>query len=290
MYLDFEDHRPDTPHLPPAFSRLERMLLTIVAYLVVVIAYLVVPASWLAALEPAPYTALPPKDDVTFVMMEPLKDRPAPPKLTAQASDIDRQAATRERAPVPDNPEPFSRGNTPEKVEGAPPAEPPKGANGAVDNAPPPPDAPVVLPPSTVNPARTPGEGLANSLRNLQRYLRDDNFSNQTGGQAQQDAQISFDSRGVDFGWWLRRFVAQVKSNWFIPQAAMVLKGRVVITLLIHRNGTISDVQLIQSSGNASLDSAAVSALRGSNPTVALPAEYPEDKVLFTVTFLYNTR
>jgi TonB family protein len=64
----------------------------------------------------------------------------------------------------------------------------------------------------------------------------------------------------------------------------------VVITLHIHRNGTISDVTLIQSSGHASLDSSAVNALRSSNPTVALPAEYPEDKVLFTVTFLYNTR
>jgi TonB family protein len=286
MYLDFEDHHPDTPHLPPAFSRLERLLLTVVAYLVIVIAYLVMPASWFAARELAPLESASPKDDVTFVMMEPLKDRVAPPKIQAQASDIDRQAATRERAPIPNNPEPFSRGNTPEKVEGGPPSEPPKGSNAATENTPPP-EAPVVLPPT---PARTPGEGLANSLKNLQKYLRNENFSNEDGGQAQQDAQISFDSKGVDFGWWLRRFVAQVKGNWFIPQAAMVLKGRVVITLLIHRNGAITDVTLIQSSGIQSLDTAAINALKGSNPTVALPPEYPEDKVLFTVTFLYNTR
>jgi protein TonB len=184
----------------------------------------------------------------------------------------------------------MSRGNTPDKVEGAPPAEPPKGSSGAAESTPPPPpEAPVILPPAAA-PAGTPGEGLANSLRNLQRTLRNENFSNEDGGQTQQDAQISFDSKGVDFGWWLRRFVAQVKSNWFIPQAAMVLKGRVVITLNIHRNGTISDVTVIQSSGIQSLDSAAVNALRSSNPTVALPPEYPEDKVLFTVTFLYNLR
>lgn len=293
MYLDFEDHRPDTPHLPPGFSRLERILLTVVAYLVVVIAYLVTPASWFAARELVPVTPPPQKDDVTFVMMEPLRDLVAPPKPEAEASDLDRQASTLERAPLPDNPAPFSRGNTPDKVEGAPPAEPPKGDNGTAENARPEvtprPEAPSVLE-QTQPPQRTPGEGLANSLRNLQRYLRDENFSNETGGQTQQDAQISFDSKGVDFGWWLRRFVAQVKGNWFIPQAAMVLKGRVVITLFIHRNGTISDVTLVQSSGHASLDSSAMNALRGSNPTVALPPEYPEDKVLFTVTFLYNTR
>ena len=32
MHLDFEDHHPDTPHLPPAFSRLERLLMTVVAH------------------------------------------------------------------------------------------------------------------------------------------------------------------------------------------------------------------------------------------------------------------
>ena len=287
MYLDFEDHHPETPHLPPAFTRLERLLMTAVAYLVMVITFLVVPASWFAPRELAPLAQLPPQDDVTFVMMEPLKDRVAPPKIQAEASDIDRQATTRERAPVPDNPAPLSRGNTPEKVEGAPPSEPPKGTNGVAEN--PPPEAPVVLP-SITAPAGTPGEGLANSLRNLQKSLRNENFSNENGGQTQQDAQISFDSRGVDFGWWLRRFVAQVKGIWFIPQAAMVLKGRVVITLYIHRNGTISEVTVIQSSGIQSLDSAAVNALKSSNPTVALPPEYPEDRVLFTVTFLYNTR
>src|SRR5688572_31781659 len=101
MYLDFEDHHPDTPHLPPAFSQLERLLLTVVAYLVIVIAYLVMPASWFAARELQPLNQTPPQDDVRFVMMEPLKERVAPPKMQAEASDLDRQAATRERAPVP---------------------------------------------------------------------------------------------------------------------------------------------------------------------------------------------
>ncbi len=289
MYLDFDDHRPDTPHLPPVLSRLERLLMTAVAYLVLVIAYLVMPASWFAPPEFVADTPVP-QDDVTFVMMQPPVERLAPPPPQAPASDLDRQSATRERAPVPDNPEPLSRGNTPEKVEGAPPEEAPKGATGAAEEAPPPSDAPAVLPQPAVRPARPPGEGLADSLRNLQRFLSDDDFSNPTGGQTQQDAQIDFDSKGVDFGWWLRRFVAQVKSNWLIPQSAMVLKGRVVITLLIHRNGTISDVQVIQPSPHPALDRAAVNALRGSNPTVPLPAEYPEDRVLFTVTFLYNLR
>src|SRR5690348_18263498 len=35
-------------------------------------------------------------------------------------------------------------------------------------------------------------------------------------------ADIQFDSKGIDFGPWLRRFTAQVKRNWFVPQVAEI--------------------------------------------------------------------
>ena len=53
--------------------------------------------------------------------------------------------------------------------------------------------------------------------------------------------QIQFDTKGVEFGPWIRRFVAQVKRNWFVPYAAMSLKGRVVITFYVHRTGALTD-------------------------------------------------
>ena len=282
MFLDFDDHRPETPSVPPVISRREGVLLSLVVHLSLTVAYLMMPDQWFARVV-GPNTPPRPQDDVQFVMMESPKNMTTPPPR-AEASDLDRRATTVERPPQVDNPAPFSRGNTPDKLEGGPTPEPAKGANGT--ELKPPPEAPAILPDTAAKAAGA--EGLAKSLRNLRQYLRNENFSNDTGGQAQQDATINFDSRGVDFGWWVRRFVAQVKGNWYIPQAAMVLKGRVVITLFIHRNGTISDVTIIPSSGHASLDSAAANALRGSNPTVALPVEYPEDKVLFTVTFIYG--
>ena len=61
---------------------------------------------------------------------------------------------------------------------------------------------------------------------------------------ATREGLIQFDSKGVDFGPWLRRFVAQVKRNWFVPQAAMIMKGHVVITFNIHRNGAITDIEV----------------------------------------------
>ncbi len=294
MFLDFGDHRPETPSVPPVISRREGVLLSLVIHLSLTIAYLVTPASWFAR-EVVPYAPPEPRERVQFVMMEPLIERPAAPRPEAEASDLDRRATTIERPPAPADRAPRSRGNTPEKVEGAPPVEPPGGADGTADTGKPDPatlrpDAPALIPQSTVTPRRSAGEGLANSLRNLQRYLQNDNFSNESGGDEEQDALISFDSKGVDFGWWLRRFVTHVKSNWFIPQAGMIMQGRVVITFNVHRNGIITDLQLVRGSGNTSLDTAAMNALRTSNPTVALPAEYPADRAFFTVTFLYNIR
>lgn len=293
MYLDFDDHRPETPSVSPVISRREGVLLSLVFHLAMVIVYLITPDGFFAAsVVPAAPAQAAPQDNVQFVMMEPLMERPVTPPPQAEASDLDRRATTRERAPQPENAAPFSRGNTPDKVVGAPPAEPPKGDNGNAalnPNADPTPPAPEAPPIAAAEPSpKAAGQGLARSLQNLSNFLKQDNYQNDRGGQAEQDAQISFDSKGVDFGWWLRRFVTHVKSNWFIPQMAQITPGRVVITFNVHRNGFITDIEVIKSSGHRALDSAAVNALRTSSPTVALPTEYPDDKAFFTVTFLYN--
>ena len=99
---------------------------------------------------------------------------------------------------------------------------------------------------------------------------------------------IQFDTKGVEFGPWVRRFIAQVKRNWFVPYAAMSLRGRVVITFNVHRNGALTDVTVVQPSPVESFNLAARNALLSSNPTAALPPEYPDDKAFFTVTFYYN--
>jgi TonB family protein len=129
---------------------------------------------------------------------------------------------------------------------------------------------------------------LRGSLKNLQRYLDQQSFNNPRGGMTEQDPDIQFDSKGVDFGPWLRRFVAQVKRNWLIPLNAMSESGRVVITFYIMRDGTIRDLKIVKPSSVGSFNEAAINALRMSNPTVPLPAGYPDDRAFFTVTFHYN--
>ena len=46
---------------------------------------------------------------------------------------------------------------------------------------------------------------------------RSESFDNPQGSSQEFGPAIQFDTKGVEFGPWLRRFVAQVKRNWFVP-------------------------------------------------------------------------
>ena len=129
---------------------------------------------------------------------------------------------------------------------------------------------------------------LGEALRNLQRYVQSESFDNQSGQGGQFGPFIQFDTKGVEFGPWVRRFVAQVKRNWFIPYAAMTMRGHVVLQFNVHKDGRITDVAVVGPSNIEAFNNAAANAILTSSPTEPLPPEYPADKAFFTVTFYYN--
>ena len=63
-----------------------------------------------------------------------------------------------------------------------------------------------------------------------------------------------------------------------------------VITLNVHKDGSITDVPVVGASSMDAFNTAAFGALTASNPTQPLPPEYPDEKVFFTITFFYNER
>ena len=71
------------------------------------------------------------------------------------------------------------------------------------------------------------GGALGEALRDLQKYVQRESFNNPQGGVNEFGPAIQFDTKGVEFGPWIRRFVAQVKRNWFVPNAAYAMRGRV---------------------------------------------------------------
>src|SRR5262245_6592920 len=320
MYFEFEDYKPDITPVGSVISWREGVLLSIIVHLAGVILILMSPQIFEVSPEAiqareAQMMAARERDPERFVFVEPRVDMKAPkaPERAAP-SDQDRERRSPERVKEP-NPLPFSRGNTRERVEQmdretargrGPTPDPAAGQQAQVQPDTPPappsqnqlplPDAQASLQLPQAKPApqlgangQRPlsGGSLGDALRNLQRYVQRDQFENPQGGGAFGPA-IQFDTKGVEFGPWIRRFVAQVKRNWLIPYAAMTSQGHVVVTFNVHKDGSITDLQVVGPSSVGAFNSAAYGALATSNPTAPLPPEYPSEKAFFTVTFFYN--
>ena len=61
------------------------------------------------------------------------------------------------------------------------------------------------------------------------------------------------------------------------------------IQMRVLRNGTLTDIKVIRSSGIDPFDRAAMTALRLSTPALPLPDAYPAEVIdPFTVVFYYN--
>jgi len=143
--------------------------------------------------------------------------------------------------------------------------------------------APLVGPP--------PGErSIAGSLRNLERRLGDMGAgglgSNATG---QQMGPLFFDPEGADFTAWINHFKNEVYRNWIVPQAAIlgVRRGHVDFEFSVERDGTLSDLKMVKSSGTPALDRAAANALQGSR-FLALPSDFRPARVTMQVSFYYG--
>jgi TonB family protein len=341
MYFDFEDNHPDVPHVGAVEAGRDRIVLSIpydtlrdllffgVAVLVHALALFVILVmpdldagrqqrlAQLAALQQQQRE----REQARFVFVQPHLDMPATRRLSprAEASDKDRNAQTRESAKDPTNSLPFSRGNTPERVEALSPASPPQPqaqappqppgpstqnsqANGQASadaGSPPPPAGSLAFPGTRAGSGRVPdapaatgagaGRGLLGSaMRDLRQMVQQDAFDNQGGGNGTFGPSIQFDTKGVEFGPWIRRFIAQIKRNWLIPYAAMAMKGHVAITFYIHKDGSITELAVPGPCNVEAFNRAAYNALATSNPTYPLPPEYPSERAFFTVVFYYN--
>ena len=309
IHFDFEERYEDELVVGSALPRRDGVLLSVIAHVLFLLWFQFGPNLHLFQVSPEELEARrqellrqqeKERDDRRFVFVQPRVDLEAlKSKPRADLSDLNRQAQARERAVKPENPLPFARGNSSERVE-ATPQEQAKGPETPVkpDPTPPQPEPQEqiarALPPADTGAKREPTTSkpapgaLGDALRNLERYVQNETFNNPQGGLNDPGATIQFDTKGVEFGPWLRRFVAQVRRNWFVPYAAMTFRGRVVLQFNIHKDGHITDIAVVDPSGINAFNLAANNAILGSNPTEPLPPEYPDPKAFFTVTFYYN--
>jgi TonB family protein len=322
IHFDLDERYQDDRVVGRAISLREGVMFSVLVHVAMILALVFGPA--LAIFQPSAeelearrLQELAERDAQRMVFVQPLVDLPSdtPPRPQAELSDLDRQSQAPQAAETPANPLPFALGDSPERTEAVQQeAEQAAGPESPEPPGPDPPAAPPSPPQSEMEMARAtpPGEtslfrpledrvpspepspvprgggSLGDALRNLQQYVDNETFHNPQGGALDPGATIQFDTKGVDFGPWLRRFVAQVRRNWFIPHAAMTFRGRVVLQFNIHRDGMITDLVVLQPSEIDAFNRSAFNAIRGSSPTEPLPPEYPDPPALFTVSFFYN--
>jgi TonB family protein len=106
-----------------------------------------------------------------------------------------------------------------------------------------------------------------------------------------QDGPLSFESQWFDWGDYAEGMVSRIRVNWYANMPHLIqsgLKGVVTIRFTIHRDGTITDVTILQSSGVPPYDFAAKKGIELSSPLNPLPKNFPNETERVTAMFYYN--
>jgi TonB family protein len=84
-------------------------------------------------------------------------------------------------------------------------------------------------------------------------------------------------------GYPLKEYASMIKQRvterWLIPSNLRDMKGHITIVFFIDRNGQNFDARIVESSGNHSLDTTALSAIIRSSPFPPLPQGFPGDHI-----------
>jgi TonB family protein len=100
---------------------------------------------------------------------------------------------------------------------------------------------------------------------------------------------LRFDPQGADFAAWVEHFKGAVNQQWRVPDAASsgAVGGNVDFEFVVERDGSLSAIRMLKSSGTTSLDRAAAQALANSR-CLPLPDGYPAQNAMMQVSFAYG--
>lgn len=96
----------------------------------------------------------------------------------------------------------------------------------------------------------------------------------------EQDLLISF----------FKRFRTNIYNVWNYPERARMREeeGQCLLRIVVSRQGTIDNVELLESSGSYDLDQEAIRAVRKGQPYGPLPAAYPHPQLNIMAYFRYS--
>ena len=114
-----------------------------------------------------------------------------------------------------------------------------------------------------------------------------------TGGEKgyAESGPLSFETQWYDWGEYAESMVSRIRVNWYnnMPQLLQTgLKGVVTIRFTIQRDGRLTDLAILNTSGIPPYDFAARKAIELSSPLNPLPKDFPNATERVTCMFFYN--
>jgi TonB family protein len=89
---------------------------------------------------------------------------------------------------------------------------------------------------------------------------------------------------------WLSRSVATIRRNTSVPEEATSPGGRGRVRILVQKDGRITNVTLIESSGETVVDEAVIAGVIASSRLAPLPIAYPSPTLAWVMTFEFYER
>ena len=103
--------------------------------------------------------------------------------------------------------------------------------------------------------------------------------------------EYAFSTKAWDYEPYWVQMRRKLYAAWNPPAAyrmyGIIDGGWTVVRAVIERDGTLSGAEILATQGHESLHRASLAAMEGAAPFRALPADFPEDKLVVTVRFVY---
>ena len=147
--------------------------------------------------------------------------------------------------------------------------------------------------------AVTPSINWNSAIRQISRPSSDDGGGESVRGSEggengfAADGPVSFETQWYDWGEYAEVMVRRIRNNWYDNMPELIklgMKGVVTIRFTIERSGTISHIELLDSSTIPPFDNAARKAIELSSPLPPLPKDFPNPSERVTVQFYYNLK
>ncbi|MBF0627929.1 MAG: TonB family protein [Magnetococcales bacterium] len=257
-----------------------------------------------------------PKTDLTPIPVQLVRMAPPATKTAAPPREPDQPAIADETAPILQE---MIRENlqesTPPPADPTP-APPPPAPPTDPTPAPPPPEAPVVPAPQATRPKSKPPAptgkskppvvaaptalptpdkpaagplNLAPGLRDLTRWDQERTERARQEIFKAQEETVNLDTPKPRYSSYFARLKEQIQQGWIYPTQAKRegLAGALSLRFTIERSGMITDIRVLNSSGVAILDEAALQAVRNITPFLPLPDDWELEKLHVKTIFEY---